>query len=173
MKKRDRVKVDNLVPNNPEHDRDSISPAEKRERTREKNDTLNDALNPFQKKILEIYGSRYGYRQTASRRWRERDEPDEDTQLKQADAIRKQLQANKRAQSRDRLRSGNKVPTRKDGRKVFEEFCEEAYMGRERETSINDADFQNIYNASQVLDYPEWVDFILREYENTKKTNLV
>jgi hypothetical protein len=167
MKKRNRIKVDNLVPNNPEHDRDSISPAEKRERTRERNDTLYDELNLFQKKILEIYGGRYGYRQTASGRWRERDEPDENTQSKQADAIKKQLQVNKRAQSRDRLKTGNKVPIRKDGRKVFEEFCKQAYMNREQKTSINSTYFENIYNASQILEYPEWVNFILYEYKTT------
>lgn len=164
MKRRNRIKPDNLVANNPEHDRNSISPAEKRQETLAKKDTLYDALNPFQRKILEIYGSRYGYRQTASGRWTSRDEPDEDTQLKQADAIRKTLQAKTTAQSRERLKRANKVPIRKDGRKVFEEFCEQAYKGRRRQTTIDDADLRNIFNAAQHLSYEKWIWFVNDEY---------
>jgi hypothetical protein len=166
MKRRNRIKPDNLVANNPEHDRNSISPVEKRQETLAKIDTLYDALNPFQRKILEIYGSRYGYRQTASGRWRETDEPDEDTQLKQADAIRKKLQAKMTAQSRERLKRANKVPIRKDGRKVFEEFCEQAYKGRKRETTIDDAYLRNIFNAAQHLSYEKWIWFVNDEYSS-------
>jgi hypothetical protein len=167
MKRRNRIKPDNLVANNPEHDRNSISPEEKRERAKEKKDTLYDALNPFQKKILEIYGSKYGYRQTAvSGRWRERDEPDEDTQLKQADAIRKAALAKKAAQSKERLKRSNKVPTRKDGRKVFEEFCREAGMKRKvnHRLNIKTNELENIYNSARALEYDLWFDFIMDEY---------
>jgi DNA-binding TFAR19-related protein (PDSD5 family) len=166
MKRKNRIKPDNLVANNPEHDRNSIAPAEKRQETLAKRDTLYDALNPFQKKILEIYGSKYGYRQTASGRWKERDEPDEDTQLKQADTIRKTLQAKMTAQSRERLKRANKVPTRKDGRKVFEEFCEQAYKGRRQEKTIDDADLKNIFNAAQHFSYEKWIWFVNDEYSS-------
>lgn len=166
MKRRSKTKPDNLVPNNPAHDGDTISPAEKRERTKEKADTLYDNLNPFQKKILEIYGGRYGYRKTASNKWRERDEPDDDTQLKQADYIRKQLQARQAKQSRDRLKRANKVPTRKDGRKVFEEFCREAGTQRQisRKLNIKVADLEKIYYSAQAVEYDIWIDFVMDEY---------
>lgn len=167
MKRKNRIKPDNLVANNPEHDRNSISPAEKRQETLSKKDTLYDALNPLQRKILEIYGGRYGYRQTAlDGRWRERDEPNDDTQLKQAEYIRKQLQARQAKQSRDRLRRANKVPTRKDGRKVFEEFCREAGAERKisRKLNIKVADLENIYYSAQAIEYDIWIDFVMDEY---------
>lgn len=166
MKRRSKTKPDNLVPNNPAHDRDTISPAEKRERTKEKADTLYDNLNPFQKKILEIYGGRYGYRQTASGRWRERDEPDQDTELKQADAIRKAASARQALQSKERLKKANKVPIRKDGRKVFEEFCREAGIQRKisRKLNIKTTDLENIYNSARAVEYDLWFDFIMDEY---------
>jgi hypothetical protein len=166
MKRRNRIKPDNLVANNPKHDRNSISPADKKQETLAKRDTLYDALNPFQWKILEIYGSKSEYRKTASGRWREVDEPDEYSQLKQADAIRKKLQAKMTAQSRERLKRANKVPVRKDGRKVFEEFCEQAYKSRRQEKTIDDADLRNIFYAAQHLSYEKWIWFVNDEYSS-------
>ena len=119
-----------------------------RERNSNKVSASSSITNNTLNNMNEVYGGRYGYRQTASGRWRENDEPDERTQLNQADAIRKKLQARKAAQSIERLKSGNKVPI-KSGKKMFEEFCREAYKNRKQ--NIDDADMRNIFNAAQHL----------------------
>ena len=76
--------------------------------------------NRITKRLKEIYSGRYGYRQTASGRMRERDEPNEKEQLRQADAIDKRMQKRKAAASRNRLKTANKVPTRvATGKKLF------------------------------------------------------
>lgn len=115
------------------------------------------------KRLQEIYGGRYGYRQTASGGWRERDEPDAETQYRQSDAINRALQKKRQEASRERLKAAGKVPTRvKTGGKLFEEFCREAYKDRKRH--IDDADMRNIYNSARSLDYEKWVWFVNDEY---------
>lgn len=101
---RKRSKVDNLVANNPEYDRRTKDPKEIKQDKKTNSDTLYDDLNPIQRKILEIYGGKYGYRQTASGRWRERDEPSPDIEDKQNDYIRKSLQKKRATDGRDRLK---------------------------------------------------------------------
>lgn len=70
----------------------------------------------------EVYG-RYGRRQTASGRYVPRDEPDEDEQLRQSDAIQAKLRAQKAKQQasagKERLKAKGAVPTR-NGKPVFE-----------------------------------------------------
>ena len=74
----------------------------------------------------EVYG-RYGRRQTASGRYVPRDEPDEDEQVRQSDAIQAKLRAQRAKQQasaqasagKERLKSKGAVPT-KNGKPVFE-----------------------------------------------------
>jgi hypothetical protein len=70
----------------------------------------------------EVYG-RYGRRQTAGGRYVPRDEPDEDEQVRQSDAIQAKLRAQKAKQQssagKERLKSKGAVPT-KNGKPVFE-----------------------------------------------------
>jgi hypothetical protein len=143
------------IANNP---RDNELYVDKKERSREKK---------FNKDSM-IFGStekesRYGYRQTASGRYVERDYPDADTELKQADAINKMMQKRKAASARERLKSKGAVPVRAaSGKKLFEEFCREAY--RDRKQNIDDADMRNIYNAANSLSYEKWIWFVNDEY---------
>ena len=65
-------------------------------------------------KIEEIYGGRYGYRQTASGGWRERDEPDEAEQLRQSDAIQAQMDARRKAAAKAKLAASGKLPIKKN-----------------------------------------------------------
>jgi hypothetical protein len=44
------------------------------------------------------------------------------------------------------------------GKKLFEEFCREAY--RDRKQNIDDADMRNIYNAANSLSYEQWIWFV-------------
>lgn len=160
---RKRSKVDNLVANNPEYDRQTKDPKEIKQDKKTNSDTLYDDLNPIQRKILEIYGGKYGYRQTASGRWRERDEPTPDIEDKQNDYIRKSLQKKRATDGRDRLKRQNKVPTRKDGRKVFEEFYLEASQKRYQEDPRS-SDMINIYIAAKELSFEDWSWWVSSQY---------
>ena len=87
MKKPEKKTYLSPVPNNP---RDNELYVDTKERNREKRFNKDNVL----------FGSvqtegRYGYRQTASGRYVERDYPDADTELKQADAISKMMQKRK------------------------------------------------------------------------------
>ena len=143
------------VPNNP---RDNELYVDNKELSREKK---------FNKDSM-IFGStksegRYGYRQTASGRYVERDYPDADTELKQSDAINKMMQKRKAASGREQLKKKNAVPVRAaSGKKLFEEFCREAYKGRKQIT--DDADMRNIYNAANHLSYEKWIWFVNDDY---------
>jgi hypothetical protein len=142
------------VPNNP---RDNELYVDKKERSREKK---------FNKDSM-IFGSiekenRYGYR-TVAGHLKNRDEPDDEIQLKQADAINKMMQKRKAASGRERLKTKGAVPVRAaSGNKLFEEFCREAY--RDRNQNIDDADMRNIYNSANSLSYEKWVWFVNDEY---------
>ena len=157
MKKPEKKTYLSPVPNNP---RDNELYVDTKERNREKRFNKDNVL----------FGSvktegRYGYRQTASGRYVERDYPDADTELKQADAISKMMQKRKAALGRELLKSKGAVPVRAaSGKKLFEEFCREAYKGRKQ--SIDDANMRNIYNAANQLNYDKWVWFVNDEYSS-------
>jgi hypothetical protein len=65
------------------------------------------------------------------------------------------------AQSRLKRKGDGYVP-KKSGKKMFEEFCLEAYKNRKQ--NIDDADMRNIYNAAQHLPYEKWIWFVNDEY---------
>lgn len=72
---------------------------------------------------------------------------------------------NQQASARERLKKKNAVPVRAaSGKKLFEEFCREAY--RDRKQNIDDADMRNIYNAANSLIYEQWIWFVNDEYSS-------
>ena len=112
------------VPNNP---RDNELYVDKKDRSSEKKFNRDNMIFGSTEKE-----SRYGYR-TVTGHWKNRDEPDDETQLKQADAINKMMQKRKAASGRERLKMKGAVPVRAaSGKKLFEEFCREAYENRKQ-----------------------------------------
>jgi hypothetical protein len=71
-------------------------------------------------------------------------------------------QRSQQALARDRLKKKGAVPT-KSGKKLFEEFCREAYKNKKE--NIDDADLRNIYNAATQLEYDDWLWWIIDEYQ--------
>jgi hypothetical protein len=70
---------------------------------------------------------------------------------------------NQQASARERLKKKNAVPVRAaSGKKLFEEFCREAY--KDRKQNIDDADMRNIYNSANSLSYEKWIWFVNDEY---------
>ena len=65
--------------------------------------------------------------------WKQRDEPDEEEQYRQAERINQVLKARREKASRERLKQKGAVPT-KNGKKLFDEFMKEAvdYRARRR-----------------------------------------
>lgn len=110
--------------------------------------------------LEEIYGGKYGYRQTAAGRWRERDEPDKAEQDRQADAIRKSIHKKKAQQSRDRLKASNKVPT-KGGKRMFEDFMREVHRVRpKQDASKNDEGIKQLYLAARALELDKFCIYV-------------
>ena len=149
------------VPNNP---KDNELYVDKQERSREKK---------FNKDSM-IFGStekesRYGYR-TVAGHWKNRDEPDDEMQLKQSDAINKMMQKRKAASGRERLKTKGAVPIRAaSGKKLFEDFVKTARQHQKHEQqkkNFDDADMQNIYNAANSLSYEKWIWFVNDEYSS-------
>jgi len=118
--------------------------------------------NRITKRLKEIYAGRYGYRKTASGKWRENDEPNEKEQFRQADAINKMMQQRKSAASRERLKKADKVPTRvATGKKLFDEFMREAYekTGKQRSAG-NQEDLKQVYLAARALEFDKFLIFL-------------
>ena len=168
MKPATKKDVIGNVANNPRYDReyglesgwdaDAIK--------KEKEDVLygsdEDQRNRITKRLKEIYAGRYGYRQTASGKYVERDYPDAETELKQADAINKMMQKRKAAASRNKLKAANKVPTRvATGKKLFDEFMKEIYEKTGKQRSIrNEEDLKQVYLAARALDFDKFLIFL-------------
>ena len=70
---------------------------------------------------------------------------------------------NQQSAARERLKKKGAVPT-KSGRRLFEDFCREAYKNRKQ--TIDDADIRNIYNAANHLSYEKWIWFVNDEYSS-------
>lgn len=129
-------------------DRDSITEADTKKKT------LYDAT------------SRSQYYRTHAGHWKQRDEPDEEEQYRQADQINQVLKAQRQKASRERLkRKPGGVPVRKDGRRLFEDFMAEATKCRAsgpRDLLIRNGsdDLKNAYNAASSLEFEQWVVFM-------------
>jgi len=154
MKKETRP-VDKVA-NNPRIDR-----TYRLDRQKAYEDEIKNTLYDMKSNSLE----NYGYRRTASGRMVPRDEPDMETQYKQAELIRKQISAKKAAIGRERLKASGKIPT-KGGAKLFERFMDDAAKatGKTRTAasreSLVEKDLKNIYNAANNLDFLRWVMFL-------------
>jgi hypothetical protein len=149
-----RSSVQHRVPNNPQadqqltggHDWDAKAEAQARKKT------LYDAT------------SRPGYYRTHAGHWKQRDEPDEDEQLRQADRINQVLKARREKESRERLKQKGAVPT-KDGKKLFDEFMREANAHRpssqNKRVRNKDLDtLRNLYSAASALEFDQWMIFL-------------
>jgi len=151
-----KVRPIDKVANNPRFDR--RYPLDKQ---KDYLNAIKDTLYDMKSNSLE----NYGFRRTASGRLVPRDEPDAETQYRQAELIRKQISAKKAAIGRERLKASGKIPT-KSGAKLFERFMDDAAKatGKERTPSYEDKrvakDLKNIYNAAHNLDFLRWVKFL-------------
>jgi hypothetical protein len=163
MKRKSKQQVDNLVPNNPEYDRRIQDQSDKKAEQEFNRNTLYDESSSFLSRILEVYRNKYGYRTTVSGNRVPFDEPlerDSDEIRKHNAAISKQIK--RRKDGKERLRQLNKVPIRKDGSKLFEEFMREAKEAMKSE--FDDSDLIRIFKAAKNLNYPDWLIFVNRMY---------
>jgi len=103
----------------------------------------------------------YGYRRTYGGSVVRRDEPGEEDQLRQSDAIQRIMQKRRASASRERLKSKGAVPT-KSGKKLFDEFIREAYVvnGGDKQSKIDHKRMKQVYLAAKALEYDTWILFI-------------
>ena len=108
---------------------------------------------------LKEYG---GYRRTASGTSVRRDEPDQDLEMKQSDAIRSNSLARMKAQAKAKLKAGNKVPTRAGAPlKTFEQFRADAGGGLAEELTKKQTEhMKQVHASAQHLSYDKWILFI-------------
>ena len=108
---------------------------------------------------LKEYG---GYRRTASGTSVRRDEPDQDLEMKQSDAIRSNSLARMKAQAKAKLKAGNKVPTRAGAPlKTFEQFRADAGGGLTEELTKKQTEhMKQVHASAQHLSYDKWMLFI-------------
>ena len=111
---------------------------------------------------------------TATGHWKRRDEPGEPRKTEYLtiapDALRKQKQWD----ARQRLKKKDAVPT-KQGKKLFDEFMREANTGR-AQTVLKQSmgrskdldDLLNLYNASSVLDFENWILYLKDVLDKSK-----
>jgi hypothetical protein len=145
-KKSSGTKIQHLVPNNPEYDRATMDPEEVAAERRAIKNTLYDS----------------SYR-TAAGHWKRRDEPGEPRKTEYLTIDPGALRRQKQWDARQRLKKKDAVPTRKDGRKLFDQFMKEANTFRSKSISkkskmdIKDLDaLENLYNASG-LTFQQWL----------------
>jgi len=143
------------VPNNP---RDNQLYIDKKEMNREKKFNKDMMLFDKTEDVLKRVVSK-----------REPGEPLRTQHLKvDKDKFNKDMEfwkkRNQQASARERLKHKGAVPT-KSGKRLFEDFCKEAYKNRTQQTNIDDSDLRNIYNAATQLGYQRWLIWIMDEYK--------
>ena len=112
------------------------------------------------KKILTHLKEYGGYRKTVSGTSVRRDEPDQDLEMRQSDAIQSNSLARMKAQAKAKLKAGNKVPTRA-GKKLFEDFTKDCGRDATKTSSTKSREtMKNIYNAAQHIDFDKWLIFV-------------
>jgi len=129
--------------------------------------STEEAKERILKRLQEVYGSR----RTATGVRVPRDEPTEPQKTQHLkvdkDKFNKSMEfwkkQNQQSAARERLKRKGAVPT-KSGRRLFEDFCREAYENRKQ--TIDDADMRNIYNAANHLSYEKWIWFVNDEYSS-------
>jgi len=129
--------------------------------------STEEAKERILKRLQEVYGSR----RTATGVRVPRDEPTEPQKTQHLKVDKKQFakdlafwkKRNQQSAARERLKNKDAVPM-KSGRRLFEDFCREAYENRKQ--TIDDADMRNIYNAANHLSYEQWIWFVNDEYSS-------
>ena len=154
-----RSSVQHRVPNNPQADQQLTGG----------NDWDDKAEAQARKKTLYDAISRSSYYRTHAGHWKQRDEPDEDEQLRQADRINQVLKAQRQKASRERLKQKpGGVPVRRDGKKLFDEFIKEArsHQSATKTPSVTSKDLKtlrNLYNAATSLEFHRWLILVADE----------
>ena len=143
------------IPNNP---RDNQLYIDKKEMNREKKFDKDMMLFDKTEDVLKRIISKH---EPGEPRKTEYLKVDKDKFNKSMEFWKKQ---NQQSAARERLKRKGAVPT-KSGKKLFEDFCREAYNNRTAD-NLNDADLRNIYNASTQLDYDKWLWWIMDEYSS-------
>ena len=143
------------IPNNP---RDNQLYIDKKEMNREKKFDKDMMLFDKTEDVLKRIISKH---EPGEPRKTEYLKVDKDKFNKSMEFWKKQ---NQQSAARERLKRKGAVPT-KSGKKLFEDFCREAYKNRTQQVNINDADLRNIYNAAAQLDYRRWLIWIMDEYK--------
>ena len=146
------------VPNNPRENEFYIDKKERRDETKFNRDRmLFDKAEDTLRRVVSKH---------------EPGEPKRTEYLKLAPSAKKQYDKNmqvwkkqtQQSAARERLKRKGAVPT-KSGKRLFEDFCKEAYKNRTQQTNIDDSDLRNIYNAATQLDYQRWLIWIMDEYK--------
>jgi hypothetical protein len=149
-----KVSKSNLVANNPAYDREYNLD----------NGMDKDAIAYAKNNTL--YDARISLNRIASKR-----EPGEPIRTQHLSVDKEKFKKdldfwksrNRTAAAQTRLkRKGDAYVPKKSGKKMFEEFCREAYKNGKQ--NIDDADMRNIFNAAQHLSYEKWIWFVNDEY---------
>lgn len=125
--------------------RNQLELSKKEELNRKGKKTARDFLK-------EIYSKGYGSRQTASGRWRERDEPDEAEQLRQADAINKMMTSKKREQAKARLQAKGIMPIKRSSPST----SNECFIPEDINSFISH--LRRNYHSGKRYSFREWLD---------------
>ena len=114
------------------------------------------------KKILTHLKEYGGYRKTVSGTSVRRDEPDQDLEMRQSDAIQSNSLVRAKRLAKEELKAGNKVPTRAGAPlKTFEKFRLDAGRGLTEElTKKQKEHLEQVYLSARALDYDKWMLFI-------------
>lgn len=142
------------VPNNP---RDNELYVDKKDRSSEKKFNRDNMIFGSTESTLSRIASKH---EPGEPKRTEYLKVDKDKFNKSMEFWKKQ---NQQSAARERLKKKGAVPT-KSGRRLFEDFCREAYNNRKQ--NIDDADMRNIYNAAIQLDYDKWFRWIMDEYKS-------
>lgn len=112
-----------------------------------------------QKTHLKEYG---GYRTTASGNRVRRDEPDQDLEMRQSDAIQSNSLIRAKRLAKEKLKAKGAVPTRGGAPlKTFEQFRLDAGRGLTEElTKKQKEHMEQVYLSARALDYDKWILFI-------------
>ena len=140
------------VPNNP---RDNELYVDKKDRSSEKKFNRDNMIFGSTESTLSRIASKH---EPGEPKRTEYLKVDKDKFNKSMEFWKKQ---NQQSAARERLKKKGAVPT-KSGRRLFEDFCREAYNNRKQ--NIDDIDMRNIYNSAQHLSYEQWIWFVNDEY---------
>ena len=159
------------VPNNPRDNQLYIPKKDKKDEERFNKDMMLFDKKEQLDKVVEAF-RRYSNSNNTLQKVVSKHEPGEPKRTEylkvDKDKFNKDMEfwkkRNQQSAARERLKRKGAVPT-KSGKKLFEDFCREAYKNRTAD-NLNDADLRNIYNAATQLDYDKWLWWIMDEYSS-------